>query len=550
MVFRKFAKSVLPFLMIIFILVGCTPKTTKNDIPKTTATDPVNQEIFSNPAVSRSNVLVVGVDDIEGLFNPLYSSKAVEYWVNDLVFNGLFAFDKSGNSEEVLAESYTLSEDEKTVNVILKPDILFQDGTKLIASDVVFTYSMVLDEGYNGFYQEVKDHLVSVEAISETEVVFNFRSNAGDNLKSLEIPILSEKYYKAEDFNTFITTYKEPMGTGLFKFEDYNSGESLSLSVSTNTTQRIPKLQGIVIKQLNETQAKAEFAEGKIDLFRLSADRASVVDIKALPFGQVMTQGTNTSMFIGLNLQDTLFSDEKIRRALIIGLDRQSFVQSEWEGYAEVINFMAVDNSEYAMDAQQLNPYTYDFDKASELLDASGWKDIDGDGFREKNGERMKVTYVVFPELSWSYNLAQKVQSDWRKLGIEVVLQYLDYQTMMSQLLEGTTPQMWNLAWQIRSYENPEVLFSSSETGLYNFGGYNNSIAQSLFDKLHEVNSNYEREVYFIEWHQLQNETLPVIPIARMKSVWAYNSRVKNLTIDAYGSWTGKISNIEVEVLQ
>ncbi len=550
MVFRKYATRVLPFFLIVLILVGCSPKSTKNDIPKTTVADSVNQEIFSNPAVSRSNVLVVGVDDIEGLFNPLYSSKAVEYWVADLVFNGLLAFDKTGNSEKILVDSYTFSEDEKAITVSLKPDVLFQDGTKLTVNDVVFTYSMVLNDSYNGFYQEVKEHLISVEAISDSEVVFQFKSDAADNLKSLVIPILSENYYKADDFNSFITSYKEPMGTGVFKFEDYNSGESLSLSVSTNSIQRKPKLQGILIKQLSEAEAKAEFAEGKIDLFRLSAERASVLEIKTQPFGLVMTQGTNASMFIGLNHQDALMSDDKIRRALITGLDRQSFVQTEWEGYAEVINYLAVDNSEYAMDSQNLNAYAYDFTKASELLDSAGWKDVDGDGFREKNGERLKITYVVFPELSWSYNLAQRAQSDWRKLGIEVEIQYLDYQTMMAQLLEGKTPQMWNLAWQIKSYESPETLFSNTVTGVYNFGGYNNSRAQSLFEKLHEVNSNYEREVYFIEWHQLQNETLPVIPIARMKSVWAYNSRVKNLTIDAYGSWTGNINNIEVEVLQ
>ncbi len=341
------------------------------------------------------------------------------------------------------------------------------------------------------------------------------------------------------------------MGTAAFSFHEYVPGESIVLVKNTKYIIANAKISGIVIRKYNELDAVKAFSEGKIDIYEISPSKYKNENVKQLDFGNVLTQGTNITAFIGLDLTNPILSEVKVRKALLYGLNRESFIQSEWSGYSDIMNYIATDIEEFSMDTQSFEPYAYNFDKASELLDSSGWKDNDEDGFREKNGERLKIEYTVFPEADWSYNLGQFAQLQWRKLGIEVTLNYLDYNSMLTALANEQKLDMWNLAWVIDVNQNPELMFSSEDgIGIYNYGNFDDPTSNEMFNELHDVNSRFERETILTQWHTIQNEQLPTLPIARLKSIWAYNSRVKNLKIDAYASWTEQIVNMDIEVLQ
>ena len=549
--FRRFVKIIVPMMIIVILSTSCEIQNDSEKTTKPTKLDPVEQELIANPALSRSGALVVAAPDIDSTFNPLFASKDVEDWISDLVFDGLFVFSGNDSLQGVLAKSYVVAEDGIKYTVDLKEGITFQSGSLVKSEDVLFTYGILLDPLYDGKYASVKTHLVSVDKIGEHQIEFTFNSNSRDNLSSFVVPILSKDYYDFIELEDFKKNYKAPMGTGPFSFNDYSLGESIVLVKNTNYLADNAKISGIVIKKYNEADAFKAFGEGKIDIFEISPSKFKVEDVKQLSFGNVMTQGTNITTFIGLDLTNQILNEVKVRQALLYGLDREAFIQSEWAGYSDAVNFIATDNAEYNINTQPLDQYVYNLEKANELLDSSGWKDKDDDGFREKNGERMKLEYTVFPEADWSYNLGQFAKLQWRKLGIEVTLIYLDYNTMIDKMSGEEKSSMWNLAWEITSNQNPEMLFSSDiEKGIYNFGAFEDQTSNEMFDELHEVNSRFERETILKQWHMIQNEMLPVLPIARLKSIWAYNSRVKNLKIDAFASWTQQIENLEIEVLQ
>ncbi|GAB6107942.1 ABC transporter substrate-binding protein [Fusibacter bizertensis] len=548
--FGRFVKIIVPLMIIVMLSTSCE---LSNDTIKPTnppKQDEVEQELISNPALSRSGALIVAAPDIDSTFNPLFASKDVEKWISDLVFDGLFAFADTDELKGVLAETYVVSEDGLKYTIDLKSNVTFHDGSMMSPDDILFTYEIILDPLYKGTYSSIRNDLIAVEKTGANQIIFTFKNASRDNLNVFDVPILSMDYYDFDDIEAFEKSYKIPMGTGAFSFNEYDLGDSIVLVKNTHYFLTNAKISGIVIRKYSELDAYNAFIEGKIDIFEISPSKYKVENVNQLDFGNVLTQGRNITVFIGLDLTNPILSELKVRKALLYGLDRQAFIQTEWSGYSDVVNFIATDVDEFSMDAQLLETYEYNLDKASELLDSTGWKDSDEDGFREKNGERLTLKYTVFPESDWSYNLGQFVQSQWRKLGIEVNLDYLDYSGMLETLSSDEKLNLWNLGWIIEVDQNPELLFSSeAEKGIYNFSGFDDAVSNALFNDLHNAKSGYEKKTILTKWHFIQNEQLPVLPIARLKSVWAYNSRVKNLKINAYGSWTDQIINMDVEVL-
>jgi len=408
-----------------------------------------------------------------------------------------------------------------------------------------------MNEAYVGAYLKIASYLSSYEAVDDYTLTFTFKSERMENLSALVIPILSEAHYRFSNWNAFLEGFRTPIGTGSFKFESYSQDESIVLLKNSNYWKTNAKISGIIIRQMDDETALQAFSEGKIDLLEIQTSKAIVNKIKAHEFGNVMTKHTNLVTFIGLNWNNPIFSEANVRKALLIGFDREQFIQDQWRGFASSISYLATDPHEYTYENENLEMYTYDFDRANQLLDEIGWRDYDGDGFREKNGERLSFDWNVFTDVEWSYNLAIQASKQWEKLGFRVALVFGDYESMMAQLEDDANMTMWNLAWEMSSDTNPEVLFGQAgNVGIYNYSKYENREAQSIFDELHAAKSEREREALLRAWHIIQNEALPYLPIAKLKTIWAYNSRIRNLSLDENTNWTDQITILEIDVLQ
>jgi peptide/nickel transport system substrate-binding protein len=538
-------------ICVLILLTACTSKSNKGNDILPTNQDPADHALISNPALSRSGALIVASPDITSTFNPLFVKSKVDGWLKDLVFDGLFVFNASGELEGTLAESWTSSENNLVYTVLLKKSVKFHDGTVLTAKDVVFTYNTIMNEAYMGAYKKNATYLSSVEAVDDFTLTFTFKTERLDNLRVLVMPILSEKHYHFTNWNTFVEGFRTPLGTGAFKFESYSQHESIVLLKNPDYWKTNAKISGVIFRQMDEETALQAFNDGKIDLLEIETSKAIVNDIKALGFGNVMTKNTDLVTFIGLDSKVPIFSEANVRKALLIGLDREQFILDQWSGFASTVSYLATDPHEYTYENENLEMYTYDFDKASQLLDEIGWRDYDGDGYREKNGDRLAFTWYVFTDVEWSYNLAIQASKQWEKLGFRVALIFGDYETMMAQLESEAIPTMWNLAWEMSRDINPERLFGQvGDVGIYNYAKYENGVAQAIFDDLHVAKSDREREALLRTWHIVQNETLPYLPIAKLKTIWAYNSRLRNLSLDENTNWTDHITLLEIDVLQ
>lgn len=115
---------------------GITPATDASQIPAS--------------AKLRKDTVVAGISEPQGIFNPYFFVNGWDENVTNVIFSRLIDWDSQGKLVPGLAESWTVSPDNKVYTIKLRPGLTFSDGSPLTAEDVAFTLTVLLDPKYDG----------------------------------------------------------------------------------------------------------------------------------------------------------------------------------------------------------------------------------------------------------------------------------------------------------------------------------------------------------------------------------------------------------------
>lgn len=531
------------------MLVACKSENI-DETQSPTLPDVATSEVLLNPALSRSTGLAVATDEIDSLFNPLNAQLDYELWLVELLFDGLFEYDATGEITPALAENFQVSEDGLMYTVALKRGVTFHNEMELTASDVVFTYDYLMTEGYQGEYSNIASLLSEVIDLDQNTIQITFKERNIMNPKLLTVPILSQQHYKVHARIGQSIEALMPIGTGLYKFDKFIPNDRLILMKNSFYWKSSVTIPSIVIRELDQIAALEAFTQGRIDMFKLPRDKSYANQIKALNFGNILVQDSDLITLIGMNINLPTLSESEVRKALELGLDKDFFILEHWQGHASRLDFLPISITELERFEQSQSTQIYDVEAAKKQLDEIGWIDSDGDGIRDRNGDALTFNWHVYADVDWPYQLSEHALSNWRSLGIKVDVVYTDYVTLLQQLASGVIPDMWCMGWKMDWKANPGVLFGNLESENHNYTGYDDLVANQIFNALNQSDSGFREETLFAQWHILQRQSSPYIPVARLKSAWAYNSRVKYLSIDQKSSWVKNVHLMEVETVQ
>ena len=90
--------------------------------------------------------------------------------------------------------------------------------------------------------------------------------------------------------------------------------------------------------------------------------------------------------------------DVRVRQALMHALDRESFIKVQYGEGLAAVGMAPISPASWAFpDLSELNPYSFDMEKAAELMDEAGWL-MESDGYRYKDGQKLAVNWLVFTE--------------------------------------------------------------------------------------------------------------------------------------------------------
>ena len=560
-------------LSCMLVLGGCAKKDVSNDTPKDTpaaessavegyikATDASKN---TSVATDRKDTLVIGMDAPDEVFNPLYAESAYDMYIMQSIFEGMVVVDQKGMPKEALAESYKVSDDGLTYTFVLRDGLKFDDGSPLTTDDVAFTYTAACDSAYEGpldfvnatkikgskaYKEGTATSIEGIKVVDKKTIEFTLDEVNADAIYDFTTQILSKAYYgkdyKQGNVDCIKALFTKPLGCGAYKFVKSVSGQEVDLVANENYYLGKAKIPNLIYKVTSEDTRMQMLQTGEIDMDMVTVNEDNVNQLKDAGFIDLDIFPTNGYGYIGMNVKDPKFADQKVRQALAYGLNREEIVSAVYAGgFADVINLPQ--SKESWAYAKVDNDYAYDPEQAKKLLDEAGWKE-GSDGIREKDGVKLEIKFTASTPNPVNDALIPVAEANYKEIGVKFVAEQMDFNAVREKVNNGSA-EMFFMAWGLTAKVDQTGVFGTE--GAQNKTGYSNAKVDELLAKgLKETDVEKRKEIY-AELYKEINTDLPYIFMYQRRDMWAINSRVKGFDgeISPYKDFTQSLYKLTLE---
>lgn len=449
------------------------------------------------------NVIVASLTSGPNNLDPRVGTDDSSQKIHPLIFDNLMELDEHLRVVPKLAERLD-HPDPLTYVAFLRRGVRFHDGRELTADDVVYTYRCMLDPEFvsakKGGFRELK----SVEARDPYTVVFTLKAPFESFPVNLNIlPIVPNRAGSEMRVH--------PIGTGPYRFVRYEVDDNVELAAFEGYYGGRPKNDGLILKIVpDEVMRGLEVRKGTIDIVINDVSPDIVHQLRADPnLTSVQAPGVDYQ-YMGINLQDAVLRDRRVRQAISMAVDRQAIVDHLRRGLAVAANGMLPPLS-WAV-APDLRAWPHDPDRAGALLDEAGYRDPDGDGPGARFTLTLKVSNIEFNRLQ-----ATVIQQDLRRVGIALDVRTYEFATLYADVLSGNF-QLFFLQWTAGSLADPDILrraFHSNQVppAGFNRGHFSNPKVDALLDQAASSQDQDVRLALFQEVQRIVAEEVPYVSL-------------------------------------
>lgn len=417
-------------------------------------------------------IFIQGSSGQPATFNPLVSEDATSSAAIALMLERLTRFDPV--REEVvpgLAKSWDISEDNRTFTFHLRRGVRWSDGAPFTADDVVFTFDAIYDDRYpnRGAYDlSVDGQPFEVRKIDAQTVEITTPSVFAPFLlfMSWQEILPKHKLQDAFDDGTLLQAWsigtaqsdpEELVGTGPFILRTFTPGQRLIFEANPHfwrvdkTGQRLPYIDYIIMPFVSDQNASmAAFANGRTDVATITPDNVNWIRRYADRHDfTVHERGpTTSSSFIWFNQNPgsdangkpyvpphklTWFTDQRFRQAISHGIDRQGIIDGILFGRGTPLwgPESPANKKWYEPDVMK---YPYHPERSRELLREAGFSWDNQGNLRDARGNRVAFNLITNHESPMRTAMAMVFRENMADLGIEVVVQFLDFATLVTKI--------------------------------------------------------------------------------------------------------------------
>ena len=470
--------------------------------------------------IKRGGVLTVAkMTNITSLDPTKSSSIDNDGFVLAQIFETLLRQDEEGNIIDGLAESYEVAEDGLSITFKLREDVVFHDGEKFNAEAAKFNLDWYISEecGHINYSSELT-YVDSIDLIDEYTIRMNMSAVDASILASMTGLcgyMISPKTIKEGTIAT------NPAGTGAFKVKEYVEGDHVTLEAFENYYRMgedgkpLPYLDEVVIKIMTDDAVRsANLESGDIDGVDYHGSTNSILKFENKEGFQSHTVPSVNNYFVSFNLNNEVLADIRVRQAMAYAVDRQEFIDVVLEGYGTTVPFVVRKDQWYYSD---YNPYTYDPEKAKELLAEAGYAD----------GLTVKMYYISRePDAT----AVQLIQAQFAEVGITMELEGMD-----------------RLAWidLVRTQKSGELGFGVLANFGYDASRQFNSTtyyvdttkATRLTELLPKTRASFDRDERLESLHEYQKEYLDNcyhLFVGQNQRITSYKDTVQNMNYHWY----------------
>lgn len=436
-------------------------------------------------------------------FNPNIRTDDQAWPINQNLFNRLVKLTANNTYVPDLATTWEYSDDGKALTFHLREGVKWHDGEPFSSADVKWTYDTVIEEAW--VKSDAFTNVTSIETPDDYTVTFVMSEPDTSLISKLSwyaLFIMPKHIYEGTDYANNPANM-EPIGTGPFKFESYESGIGVTLTKNEDFYDGAPDIDTLIFQIIpDQTTAYEAFKKGEIDHLGGGLPAAYINDLdndENYHFVEIL--GINRTYII-FNMEDPIVSNLKVREALAYAVDQQA-VFERVGGVGRKATTMISPVFSDIVDESYTLPET-NVQKAIEILESEGFtKDADGyylqlelDGFEA--GSFKEVATIL--------------ASNLEKANIKLTINMSETSAWQTKVKDDGNFQMAMLA----GYQGPDIAGVNARvvTGASsNFYNYSNPTLDELLAKGMQYSEIADRKPYYDQAQEIMIAELPFLPI-------------------------------------
>jgi peptide/nickel transport system substrate-binding protein len=281
----------------------------------------------------------------------------------------------------------------------------------------------------------------------------------------------------ASDFDKGIA-----VGTGPYVAVDMVTDDHLTLKKNENYWDGEPKLDELTIKTISDGDTlSAALMAGVIDAaYGMAYEAYPNFENDRYQFSAIQT---SRAFYCSMNMTSSVIKDPAVRKAIALGIDKEGFVATLLDGHG-VVGHGAFPDGFSTFGGENITTLSYDPEQAKTVLEEAGWTDTDGDGIRDRDGEKLVIRWLTYPSRQELPLLAESAQATLKDIGIEVDIN--NTANRREFLADMSSWDVYASAMVTAPSGDPEYFFTSccKPEMSYNFGQYDNAEVQGMIGQL------------------------------------------------------------------
>ncbi len=376
-----------------------------------------------------------------------------EFFSQAMVYESLVYYGEGGEIQPWLAESWDISNDGKEYVFHLRKDVKFSDGSPFNAKIVKKNFDTILDNRKQHEWVELINQIKGTEVVDEYTFKLTLHNSYYPTLQELTyvrpLRFVGEAAFP-DSQNTFKDGLKSPIGTGPWVLSEYKKNEFAVFKRNEHYWGTKPKVDKVVVKIITDGESRVlAFEKKELDFIFgngvISQDSFQFLKNSGKYETKLSEPTATRTLLFNTNREAT--KDLKVRLALNHAFNKQAVIDNIFYGMEVKADTLFPPILDYTK--INIDPYEFDAAKAEQLLDEAGWEKVEGKPFREKDGKELQLEFLFNSTDNIQKSIAEFVQGDFRKLGIDIKLTSQESNTFWTTAFQGKYDLLFTSTWAV-----------------------------------------------------------------------------------------------------
>lgn len=466
------------------------------------------------PGKTQNEIFGLAWDSTEQ-FNPILVKNKYNRELTPLVYESLFALDKSFEPVCALCQSYTVSGLVYTLS--LRQGVVFHDGSAFTAKDAAYSLELARTEA--SAYAAHLKKVASVRATGPYVLEITLSAPQARLPALLDIPVIKDGS-AGQSF---------PPGTG--PYAPKITADDALLLENTRWWQK----KALPIKRIDLVTGK----DSGMLIYNFEADLIGLLSVDSTGTNPIGLRGdceaweypTSIMQYIGFNTKRSPLNDPAVRRAIGFAVDRQSITANVMLGRA-VKSALPVPPSSPLFSADLDGQYGYNLSRLSSLLYEAGISDSDSDGVLDYHAGRhrapLSLTLIVNSENAFKTKAAYQIGESLKQVGVTLTVRELKWSDYQKALSGGDFDLYYGETMLSADFSLDFLLHTrTGGQGALNYGNYSSAQTDSLLAAYSQTGA--AREAYALYSDMAQQA--PIVPVLfKMSSVYTHRGQLRGVS--------------------